>query len=524
MKESLWKKLDDRSSAIFRLLMRIGILILVTFLILVLVNGVRKKTPTVQPFEVPESWEQAGLNGQTVARRIVDKVKEIKDIVASQKSDSTFLESGSDTDLEVNVMGVGVSLNAFSYYLKSLLNISSPIISGEIVEIDSTIILTMRMTGYPTIRQVIHYPGKSRLSAIDETLEEGGKIILSQTDPYRIAVYHYRNQNYDESLRVIKEMIQRNEKDVQWAYLAWSNLLKQQGNSGEARKKLLKAIEVDPQFILAYRNLGWESFQNRNYDEALLFFEKALKYAPEDIGVLNGMAQTYRAKEEFEAAEKHFLKAIEVAPELSWMYFNYGSMKLQQQKDTAKAMEIYEKARQISNDPIQSNFTMINILSTQGFKDSAEILLEEVLDIDDSNLYALFGKIRFKFADSLYEEVIEVGNYFLEHADTLNGDGAGTTTQVYNVLGMSAYFLGHYEKAVRYARRAIRREPDNGIYYTTLAEAYWFWGKPDKFFEAIRIAFEKGIRIGDIKDIEPYISLLNDPRFKEIYAKYEVKN
>ena len=242
MKESFWKKVDERSTSIFRVLMRVGILGLAAFLTLVLINGVRNKTPTVQPFEVPQSWIEAGLNGETVARRIVDKVGEIKEFVSSAKADSTLLDSDSGADLEVNVMGVGLSLNAFGYYIKDLLNIPSPMISGEIIEIDSTIVLTMRMTDYPSIKHTITYSGRTRLEAIEETLEEGGRIILQQTDPYRVAVYHYRNERFDESLDIIREIIQKNEKDVQWAYLAWANFI------GRSRETSGSSEEIEKSF------------------------------------------------------------------------------------------------------------------------------------------------------------------------------------------------------------------------------------------------------------------------------------
>lgn len=523
MNKTVWQRIDETSTAIFRILMRLGILILALFLIMVLLNGVKKQTPTVQPFEVPESWEQVGLNGQTVARRVVDQVEEIKNMVNSAKSDSTFLESGSGTDLEVNVMGVGLSLNAFSYYLKSLLKLPNPTISGEIIDVDSTIILTMRMTDYPTLKHSIDYRGKSKLTAIEETLEAGGKIILEQTDPYRIAVYHYHKKNYEQSLDIIRAMIQRNDRDIQWAYLAWANLLKDQGRESAGREKLLKAIEYDPKFMLAHRNLAWSLFQDRKYEEAITNFRRAYDLDNEDIGCINGLAQAHRQLGEYDQAERYFKRAIEVDPSITWMYFNYGSMKLYQQHDTAAAMEIFHQCKEVSTDPIDYNFTMMNFYFAQGMMDSVNVLLDEVLEIDDHNRQALQLKFRLYYNDSLYREAIQAGQEFLTKADTLNGDGPSMTISMYNLMGMSAYHLGNYEQAIDFAQKAINKDPNNGIPYTTLAEAYWYWGKIDLFYQYIKMAFERGVRIQDIMDTEPYPSILNDVRFKEIYEKYEMK-
>ena len=215
-KSSRWSKFDETSTILFKLLLRIVILVFAIFLILVIVNGVRKNVPIVQTFEVPKSWEDAGLNGNTVAQLIVDKVAEIKEEVGSQKEDSTFVNNQESTDLEVNVMGVGLSLNSLSYYIKNLLNIPSPVIGGEIVEIDSTITLTMRMSGYPTKTEIVNFKGKKRLDAINGIFEKGGLTILENTDPYRVAVYYYKNDKYDESLNVIKSIISRNQRDVEW--------------------------------------------------------------------------------------------------------------------------------------------------------------------------------------------------------------------------------------------------------------------------------------------------------------------
>ena len=308
------------------------------------------------------------------------------------------------------------------------------------------------------------------------------------------------------------------------AYLAWANLLMQQGKEKESRKKLFKALDIDPDFPLATTNLAWRFFQDNEFETCIEYFLKVLKVNPDNITAYNGIAQSYRSLEEYDKAEEYFKLAIEKDPTISWIPLNYANMKMYNQKDTAGAMELFNAAKETVKDPIAVNFALINILYAQGYKDSVLSVYEEILELDDSNIHALASLTGYYHGLESYDKSIETGLDFLARADTLTGDGTGQTYRVYNTLAMAYYGKQEFEQSVASAWKAINKLPENPIAYTSLAEAYYYWGKIDLFYKYIQQSFDLGLKIDFVIDDEPYASLLGDPRFKAIYEKDILKN
>ena len=57
-------------------------------------------------------------------------------------------------------------------------------------------------------------------------------------------------------------------------------------------------------------------FLNKQYDEALSEFQKALKLDPQDARILYNLGIIYESKEDIEIAKTLYLKALELDPKL----------------------------------------------------------------------------------------------------------------------------------------------------------------------------------------------------------------
>ena len=268
--------------------------------------------------------------------------------------------------------------------------------------------------------------------------------------------------------------------------------MEDQGRPQEARKKLRKALEIDPDFELVYQKLGWDYFRQKQYENAIEYFEKAVSLDPGSVGHLNGLAQSYRLLKDYEAAADYFQEAIDANPEVAWLHINYASMLVHQLQDTVKAYEVFEQAKRITSDPIQLNFALINILIAEGEMDSVYTLFDEILELDSRNSLALAALCNIYYYDSLYHQAIESGQRCMEFADTIKGDGPFNLYQVYNNMAMSYYQIGEFEKSIQYAHKARMKNPTSPWPYTTLAEAHWLWKKYELFYENIKIAFGNG--------------------------------
>jgi len=61
-------------------------------------------------------------------------------------------------------------------------------------------------------------------------------------------------------------------------------------------------------------NIGWAYYHKKEYNKAVVYYNKALKISPDFIRALYGLGKTYIAMGEYKNAEKLFKRAISIAP------------------------------------------------------------------------------------------------------------------------------------------------------------------------------------------------------------------
>lgn len=158
----------------------------------------------------------------------------------------------------------------------------------------------------------------------------------------------------------------------------------------EAIRHWERAIELQPDFLAAHRNLGIVySRVYKDYDKALSYFNTVLEYQPDDPMTLFNMGMAYEGKKDFEKAVEsleqslsldpnaintrsrlaniyyglgEFRKAVElnqeimnIAPSEALPYVNLGNYYIFQ-KDTLNGIRFYEKAVELGAPPDASMY------------------------------------------------------------------------------------------------------------------------------------------------------------------------
>ena len=108
-------------SGLSTFVVRFALLCLFGFLLVVVYRGLNEDGYRLQSFQVPLELERAGYNGQVLAVMIHDRVSELKSIANSRRVDSLELNVDLRPDLNLDVMGVGLSASSMTYYLRELL-------------------------------------------------------------------------------------------------------------------------------------------------------------------------------------------------------------------------------------------------------------------------------------------------------------------------------------------------------------------------------------------------------------------
>ena len=94
----------------------------------------------------------------------------------------------------------------------------------------------------------------------------------------------------------------------------------------EALKLYSEAIELDPNYAMAYNNRGYTYTELKQYNQALADLNRALELDPALKLAYNNRGRVYRRLNDFERALADYNKAIELDPKYSTAYNNRGYM------------------------------------------------------------------------------------------------------------------------------------------------------------------------------------------------------
>ena len=513
--------IENWTTSIFTILGRLFIAIFVLAVFTMVYKGLSNDHYLIQSFQVPGDFEDKGYNGIVLSRKVQDRVVSLKEYIASSKEDAYAFEAELEPDLEVGVMGFGLSLNTVTYHLKNLLGRKNKIITGELTDLNNKMELTIRMSGYDTENHVIEYKENAD-EALDYLLEETAKTILKNTDPYRLAVYHYHKKEYQKSLQIIVELLKKKE-DKEWAYLAWANLYNRQGKRDEAIEKWKKALEINPSFEKPLSGLAWSYMSKREYGEAMIYFEKMIEKDANSWAGWNGMANCYRWLKNKEKAIAAYDKAIEIQPDKMWGYVNKASYLWQDLQDTTGATYLYQKGAEVTPDGIEKYISLAAAYNSMGDEPKMMEYLHKILEIDPNNSRGVTSMIRILYEDKQYEKTLNYLPALRTIPDDARGDRRYHKQGGLNLLAMSSYLIKKYKQAEALAKESIAVDPNSALPYTTLAETYSLVGKDEAFYIAIEDALKRGMLAEVFIKDAPYQRFVNKKRFKDLLKKYEKK-
>jgi Tfp pilus assembly protein PilF len=94
-------------------------------------------------------------------------------------------------------------------------------------------------------------------------------------------------------------------------------------------------LYATPHFPLA--NLGWAYYNKKDYQQAEMYYQKAIEVQPNFIIALNGLGQTYLAMGKYPDAIHSFEKAVQFEPRFPWLNFQLAqAYELAGQHDKAR--------------------------------------------------------------------------------------------------------------------------------------------------------------------------------------------
>ncbi len=175
----------------------------------------------------------------------------------------------------------------------------------------------------------------------------------------------------------------------------------------------VESITTSSQEALNFYITGKRLFNERNFKESLVEYQKAIDIDPEFAMSYRNMAWSYALLEDWDNRKKYFEKTIQFVDKLSIRekYLIYGDYYGEKQTTYQKALDSYQKILDVYPDDIEANFHKGLFYRIFEEWDKGISHLSKVLNEDKSNILALDeliicheGKEQFKQAEEILAE------------------------------------------------------------------------------------------------------------------------
>ena len=535
-------RVEGQLSLIFSILLKAVLFTLLFGLAFLIYKGLNNDRYTLKEFAVPKTFEEGGYTGAVLAHKIQDRLNLIQKISNSVRNDSLEISSDEQPEMNVAVMGFGISLQSVIYYARDVMGKTNNTIGGELTELDDELSFCLRVSGFgeKTFHQDLG--GMNRREALDTLMNQVGEYVMQNIDPQSLALYQTFNNRHEEGLKTVRYIINQQKEELDWAYWTWGYILYQQQKSAEAEKKLIKATQINPKVKQYWSTLGTVQRIMGKNEAAKESFEQGLIYHPDGHDLWLNLAWAYFLTGEIEKATPAMQKAVDARPDLFFLHINLGEIQMQTMnhytrmnpdtsfstKDTLRIIEAYRNGYQ--SNPENSNGALS---LAQGFQfaqkiDSMQKMLDLAIELDPENGWAWRIKVTQAYADSNFAEVLALGDtaikafYEMEKKGT-QGGAKYREQEMLNYMAMASYSLQEFDSSLEQINRAIALDPNVGFPYTTKAEAYAYMGELDKFYENLAFSLERGVPLQMLINQKPYSDLKDQPRFQELVKKYSDK-
>jgi tetratricopeptide (TPR) repeat protein len=114
-----------------------------------------------------------------------------------------------------------------------------------------------------------------------------------------------------------------------------------------------KALLLDPKNAMANHYKGNNHAIQKEYESAILHYERAITYDSNFKLAFNGLANTYYLKNDFANAIIYYIKTIEIDPKFAHAYNGLGNIYCAEKK-YSEGIEYLEKARDL--DPTEASY------------------------------------------------------------------------------------------------------------------------------------------------------------------------
>lgn len=249
---------------------------------------------------------------------------------------------------------------------------------------------------------------------------------------YNLALVLQKRGDSKKAIEYFNKAIKLNNREAKF-YNSLSAAFCDEGNLNKAVSCLEKAIKLDNSYVMAYINLSKVYLLQKKYALALSICEKAP--VSSDPLIYNQLGAIYQKQAQYDIAVTHYLKALDLAPEMAQVHYNLGTL-FETKRFFSRAIYHYNSYLEITGTEYSPLGKEIKN-KIEELKETPEFHLEQGI--------ALHAKNQDEDAIKMWQKALEIDPEFF-HANIL--------------LGALYEKTEKYEKARKEYERVIELKPE----------------------------------------------------------------
>ena len=231
------------------------------------------------------------------------------------------------------------------------------------------------------------------LKAVDTEIQKHVEaVFVADTDEkaealFTLANIYLKHERYDAAMETFNRIGKYSTSDADTAQVSagLARIAADQGDLTQAIGHYERAVALGLEIAEVYHNLGIAYMRNRDGQNALKQFHRALEIDANLPATLTLLGTLYTANGEFDAAASHYERAIALAPKDAVAYHGLAYLYGQHDRNLSKGVELARQATELSPDSAPYYNTLSWLCYKVGKYNAAEAAILEAIELAPDN-------------------------------------------------------------------------------------------------------------------------------------------
>jgi tetratricopeptide (TPR) repeat protein len=355
----------------------------------------------VEDFSVPPKLTEQGYTGTVVARRLIDKFRDISRAAGGGGGGDRFSVDKSLKD-SLKVLEAELPVTFVVEMMRSIFRMPHDKIGGDIIALNGTsdYAIVLRIESEFCSPETCVF--KTQSGSVETGLDALSYQALERLDPYTVAVYYLRTNKVSAAESLISDFMKQESVPETDRLNVKGGILRKVGKLREAKDAYSAAIRKDPQNPSPHYNLAELLRDEGNPSQAIPEYQKAIELQNairrDDAQALSdfnrGLGSGYldqagKAQRENKAsldaqALKCFTTALAQNPNNVRAYAGWGGVLLNEGK-IEEAKEKYQEALKRDPNLVQAYLDLGNCLQRTHQAAEAAAMYQRAIEVSEKN-------------------------------------------------------------------------------------------------------------------------------------------